>query len=119
MLTLEKAARESAQREAEFRNDQEVQKIKDEFQKKIRQQQLENDEKIKNELQRAEERMQSEITKNEERVMKKCRSEVMKSLENIMPLHSKGQIFKPSSPTADIKQLITDFTSQLINSQAQ
>ena len=53
------------------------------------------------------------MERTEGRVREKVRVEVSKVLEALMQTHFKGMTFRPQSPTADIKQFLTDYTVQI------
>jgi hypothetical protein len=61
----------------------------------------------------AEQKLKEEVEKAENRVRERVRNEVCKQLEGLMQTQFKGMQFKPSSPTAEIKQLLIDYTAQI------
>ena len=63
----------------------------------------------------SEKRLREEVERAEGRVREKVRVEVSKVLETLMQTHFKGMTFRPQSPTADIRQFLTDYTVQIAN----
>ena len=61
----------------------------------------------------SEKRLREEVERAEGRVREKVRVEVSKVLETLMQTNFKGMTFRPQSPTADIRQFLTDYTVQI------